>query len=159
MKKWSVLVALLFLVACNGMEGETITRCESEAVTTTIEGYNDTIVRWVVHTIRDRADLDRDFSPNDYLSENDYIELFTTYSDRGINGIMVSIVEFNDDYVIIEVAYDYTAISNDELSRLWGVDDFADSITLATAIAGFEESGVECVTIAFDAEENGTSDN
>jgi len=159
MKKLSVLFALLFLVACSGIEGESVTRCEDGAVVTIIEGYDDAIVRWSVRTTRERAEFDQEFAPDDHLSEDDFIELFAYYNDEGIQGISVGIIELNSEYVVIEVVYDYTVISNTHLSRMWGVDDFEDSITLSMAIAGFEENDIVCEMVNMDDEENGTEYN
>jgi len=154
MKKLAILFVVLFLVACNGTEGESITKCVDGAIETIIEGYNDEIVRWIVRRTITRAEFDEEFSQDMYLTDDEIVDLFAQYSS--IEGISAQVIELSSNELVVEIIYDYTVIPVAELSRMWGVDDFEDSITLSLAITGLEEENIVCEVSTTPEEEEGS---
>lgn len=142
MKKLAILSLLLFLLACNSIEGESSVSCHDGATLIRIEGYHDEIVHWTVQTTLTRAEFDETFSQGMYLTDHEIIDLFVQY--QSVVGITAQVIELESDDLVIEINYDYTVIPVAELSRIWGVEDFEDSITLSLAIIGLEEAGMVC---------------
>jgi len=140
MKKLVILFLLLFLAACNPHIGESRMVCGGDSIV--IESYNDQIRRWTLQRQLTRDEFDAEFSQGMFLTDDEIHELFDQY--HSIAGISTQVVELNSNYLIIAIIYDYTVIPVSELSRMWGVDDFEDSITLSVAISALEEEDINC---------------
>ena len=164
MKKLSVLIILFFLTACSGMTGPTVTNCvgveeslvQSGVGQTVIEiqGYNEDIITWTVSTTLTRAEFDVEFLNGIYLSDEEIHDLFANYNPHTIPGVFVYVSELNADYLTITRVYNYGGMNNEDLSRLWGVDDFSDSVTLSTAIESLEERGATCIIFEVEPDED-----
>jgi len=157
MLKLSVLVLLLFLTACSRMSGSTLTSCAVEdgglvrsgvgESIIEIEGFDETIITWTVSTTLTRAEFNAEFLDGNYLSVEEIHDLFARYNPYIITGVIVYIAELNEDYITIRRVYNYGGISNEELSRLWSVEDFAEEVTLSGAIGGLTENGAVCTIV------------
>jgi len=163
MKKLYALLFLLFLVACDRMSGESYTRCTNinrglagDDVGQTvimIQGYDEDISLWTVNTTLTRSEFDQEFLHGRYLSDAEIHELFEMYNQSEIEGITFHIADLNNHSVVIAKVYDYSIISVADLSRIWNVDDFEDTVTLSSAIAGLEYQGAECATVPVEEDE------
>ena len=162
MKKLFVLLFILFLTACSQMTGSTLTSCAvadgglvrsglGESIIE-IEGFDELILTWTVSTTMTRADFDTEFLGGIYLSDEEIHDLFARYNPHTISGVIVYVSELTEASVTVTRVYNYGGISNEDLSRLWGVDDFADEVTLSGAIEGLVESGAVCNTIEVEVE-------
>jgi len=119
-----------------------------------IEGFDELIITWTVSTTLTRAEFDDEFLNGIYLSDEEIHDLFARYNPHTITGVIVYISELTDDTVTIARVYNYGGISNEDLSYLWNVEDFAESITLSAAIEGLVEQGAVCNTIEIVATED-----
>lgn len=156
MKKLCALLFLLFLAACSGMDGESHTTCTNITVglaganvgetIVTVQGYDEDILLWTVNTTLTRTEFDQEFLHGMYLSDDEIHELFAIYNQSEVEGITFHIADLNNNYVAIEKVYNYSVISTTDLNRIWGVDDFEDTVTLSSAIAGLEGQGAVCDT-------------
>lgn len=157
MKKLGFLTIILFLTACNRMTGSTITTCFAidaglvgDGVGQTmleIIGRDEEIIIWTVNTTLTRAEFDVEFLDGIYLSDEEIHDLFARYNANVITGAMVLITELTSEIVTITKIYNYENINNEQLSLLWGVDDFSDAVTLSSAIEGLMEQGANCATV------------
>jgi len=154
MKKLYALLFLLFLVACDGMSGESHITCNNVAgslagphvgeTVVRVQGYDEDILSWRIETTLTRAEFDHEFLHGMYLSNDEIHELFEMYNRSEVAGITFYISELSNNYVVIAKIYDYSAISIPDLNRIWGIDDFEDAVTLSSAIAGLEDQGAVC---------------
>jgi len=157
MKKLSVLVLLLFLTACSRMSGPTLTSCVDLAgglvrpgvgeSILEIEGFDETIITWTVSTTMTRAEFNDEFLGDIYLSDEEIHDLFAHYNLHTITGVIIYISELTSDYVTIRRVYNYGGISEDDLNRLWSVEDFNEDVNLSSAIEGLIENGATCTTV------------
>jgi len=163
MKKLRSLLFLLILVACgNSRSGGSYTTCDNVLVglvaddvgetVITVEGYDDEVLLWTISTTLTRAEFNEAFLQGTYLSNDEIHELFEYYSEREMEGISLYIAELTNEHVVIAKSYDYIVIDNDELSRIWGVDNFENTVTLSAAIASLEDQDAMCETVAIEDE-------
>lgn len=160
-KSWSLLF-LLSLVACNSMSGESFTECINVAdslvadasgeTVVTVRGSDEDILLWTINTTLSRDEFEEAFLQGTYLSNDEIHELFEYYSDREIEGITLHIVEMTREFVTLARTYDYSVVDTDELSRIWGVDNFENTVILSLAIASLEDQGAQCVSEIIEVE-------
>lgn len=162
MKKFCAGLVLLFLVACDRMTGESYTRCVevaeglvgSDIGTTmiTVQGYDEEILLWTVHTTLTREAFEQEFQQGLYLSDDEIHELFEGYSQQEVEGITFYVTDLTHDDVVIAKVYDYSVISTTYLNRIWDVDNFEDAVTVSSAISGLEDQGAICEIVEIEAE-------
>ena len=162
MKKLCALLLLLFLAACDSRSGGSYTRCvnvsaglvagDAKETVVTVEGYDEDILLWAVFTTLTRDEFDEAFLQGMYLSDNEIHELFEGYSEQEMEGITIHIYELTSEYVTIAKVYDYTIFDAYELNRIWGVDNFENTVTLSSAIASLEDQNAVCETIELEEE-------
>jgi len=150
------------------MSGESLTNCTDIAASlvagnigeTIIEvhGYEEEILLWTVSTTLTRDEFDEAFLHGTYLSDDEIHELFEYYSQREMEGVTFYIAELTSEHVVIAKVYDYSAIDVDELSRIWGVDNFENTVTLSSAIASLEDQDAVCETIVIEREDDDDAD-
>ena len=163
MKKLCSLFFLLILGACGSMGGDTYTRCayvpaglvadDVGDTVITVKGYDEDILLWTVSTTLTRDEFDEAFSQGVYLSDDEIHELFEYYAQREMEGITFHVDELTNEHIPITKIYDYEVIDDDELNRIWGVDNFENTVTLSSAIASLEDQEAECVLIELEEEE------
>ena len=154
MKKFYVLLLLLFLVACDGMSGKSYITCVEVTeglvgsgigqTIITIQGNDEDILVWTVNTAVTRAEFEQEFLQEAYLSDDEIHELFERYSQSVVEGVTSHIDELTNDHVVITMIYDYSMISHNDLNFIWDVDDFENVVTLSSAISGLENQGAVC---------------
>lgn len=163
-KKSCSLLFLLFLVACSSMSGESYTECINVSASLVagnagetvvmVRGSDEEILLWTINTTLSRDEFDEAFLQGTYLSNDEIHELFEYYSDREMEGITLHIEEMTREYVTITRTYDYTVVDVSELSRIWGVDNFENTVSLSSAIASLEDQGAQCVTETVEVEDD-----
>jgi len=145
------------------MSGESSARCTNISdglagdgigkTVVTVQGYDEAILFWTVETTLTRAEFDERELQDQFLSDDEIHELFELYNQGEAYGITFHIAELNNASVVIAKVYDYSVISVAELNRIWGVDDFEDSVTLSSAITGLEDRGAVCEVEMIEVEE------
>ena len=161
MKKLFTLVAILFLVtstACSSPAEENsniraTTICtngprifpEDTRTVLTIESYGEEILTWVTSTRITREVLKRYLLEDQELSDEEIHEVFNLLNESQIEGFQMTLLMLDEEFAIIEVAYDYRLISEEELSTRWALEDVQD-ITLSSALLGLEQLGSFCTT-------------
>ena len=162
MKKLGAMLFLLFLVACGGMSGESYTRCVGVAdglagidvgtTVVTVQGYDEEILLWTVHTTLTREELDQEFLQGRYLSDDEIHEWFEMYSQDEVEGVTFYVVELTHEHIVIARVDDYSVISASNLNRIWDVENFEDAITLSAAISGLEDRDATCELVEIEVE-------
>jgi len=154
MKKLSVILLLLFLIACtNQVNGERQTNCtlpaevlnDTNETMISIESDADDILVWTTYTTLTRAEFDYKFLQDIQLSDAEIYELFT-YNQSDSEGIAFQLARLNEDYVIVAIVYDYLVIASERLNEMWNVDDFEYLVTLSSVLARLEDIGAVCVS-------------
>ena len=118
----------------------------------TVRGSDEEILLWMINTTLSRDEFEEAFLQGTYLSNDEIHELFEYYSEREAEGVSIHIEEMTREYVSIARTYDYSVVDVNELSRIWGVDNFENTVTLSAAIASLEDQGAECVTEILEIE-------
>jgi len=158
-----LLLSLFFLVACDRMSGDSYISCSNinpglagsgvGASVVTIKGYDEEIILWRLETTLTRAEFDQAFLDGMYLSDAEIHELFAIYNQSEVVGITFQVAELNHQSVVIAKIYDYEVMAATDLNRIWSVEDFEDSVTLSSAIAGLEDQGAVCEVMAVAEDE------
>lgn len=158
-----LLLSVFFLVACDRMSGKSYINCSNinpglagdgvgESVIT-IQGYDETIVLWTLETTLTRDEFEQAFLDGIYLSDAEIYELFAIYNQSEAPGITFHVVDLNHQFIVIAKVYDYEVMVATDLNRIWSVEDFEDSVTLSSAIAGLEYQGADCEIVPVTEDE------
>ena len=145
---------LLFLHGCfsSQMVGESVTICTGAPstignvgeTTVIIEGYDESIIRWTERTIFDRDEYESYFWGGYFPTDEDIRNWFEGPMNTAPDGIKWSINAITTDYIEAELIYDYTMISLETLNEIWQTENFAEEVTISSAVAGLVEDGAVC---------------
>ena len=161
MKKLFTLIAIIFLVtttACSSPAEEEVnvratTICtngprifpEDYHTVLTIESYGENILTWVTNTTIRRRVLKEYLLDGQELSDDEIHKVFDLLNENQIEGFQMTLISLSDNSAVIEVAYDYSLISDEDLKARWALKN-GQEITLSSALVGLEQIGSFCTT-------------